>query len=539
MSAASHSRLPDPRWLAGDPRAGYLAVALTRLIERGGQLSALPGLYSRVAEELERLIDYERLSISVLDDRLGKLRVDFSRTSLSDVPPVGSYFDLDDSIAGEVFRTRQPVTHAIGQPPVFSDDQVKWERGIRQIAVAPIIVDEVAYGTIAISSVEAARYTNADLWILTAFADLLSMMVSGITLRYEAQHKRRDAEFLARLSRLMGGSRDPAGVSQALADLLAPELDKSCLVFLATDEGRFRVAAVRAADPAQTARVSYIGTSLCELPRWRTTELVTRAGPGVPLIYRRTGEGQEAGLYATLRQWGQYGITEAVTMPLFAGADLLGAITTVELGNGDPEGAARPPLTSTGLNLLRQAAEQAAPALVNARLHESLQRAYHESETLRLVGQDLARSQDTHQALRLACRAVFALFNADYAGVVRRVANGDLQWESVIGNRTTRHLDRPFSPSLDDPIREGRVLISRDFPHDAPAPADAFPVSTAEGLRALLMVPIMVAGKSIGGLAVGFRERRPIRDSDIRNGQALAQTLAVAVQTITRDADER
>ena len=46
-------------------------MALARLIERGGRLSALPGLYSTVAEVLATLVAYERLSISVFDADAG------------------------------------------------------------------------------------------------------------------------------------------------------------------------------------------------------------------------------------------------------------------------------------------------------------------------------------------------------------------------------------------------------------------------------------------------------------------------------------
>jgi GAF domain-containing protein len=534
MSASPEPPFAGPRRLAADPRAPRLALALARLIERGGRLSALPGLYSTVAEDLATLVAYERLSISVFDADAGMLRIDYNNTSLLDVPPVGSLYPLNDSVAGEVFRSRKPLIHAIKESPAYRDDAKRHARGIKEIAVAPIVVDEVAYGAIAISSVEVGRYTEDDLWILTTVANLLGMMVSGITLRHEAQRKRRDAEFLARLSRLLAGKRETPEISQAIVDLLAPELGKTCMVFLATDEGRFNLAAVRAVDPALTARAQYIGTSLCELPRSRTAELAAKTRRGVPLVLQRKGAEDDVELASGLRQFFQYGISEITTMPIFAGTDLIASVAAMELSGDADELPERPPLTASQLELLRLAAEQATPALINARLHESLQQAYHESETLRHIGQDLARSRDTHQALALACRAVYALFNADYAGVVRLMPDGSMRWESVIGNRTARHASGPFSPSLVRPIREGHVLVTQDFPNDVPMSVDAYPVALAEGLRSSLVVPIMVAGEPIGALAIGFRNRRPIREGDIRMGQALAHTLASAMQAITR-----
>jgi GAF domain-containing protein len=534
MSASPGPPFAGPRRLAADPRAPRLALALARLIERGGRLSALPGLYSTVAEDLATLVAYERLSISVFDADAGMLRIDYNNTSLLDVPPVGSLYPLNDSVAGEVFRSRKPLIHAIKESPAYRDDAKRHARGIKEIAVAPIVVDEVAYGAIAISSVEVGRYTEDDLWILTTVANLLGMMVSGITLRHEAQRKRRDAEFLARLSRLLAGKRETPEISQAIVDLLAPELGKTCMVFLATDEGRFNLAAVRAVDPALTARAQYIGTSLCELPRSRTAELAAKTRRGVPLVLQRKGAEDDVELASGLRQFFQYGISEITTMPIFAGTDLIASVAAMELSGDADELPERPPLTASQLELLRLAAEQATPALINARLHESLQQAYHESETLRHIGQDLARSRDTHQALALACRAVYALFNADYAGVVRLMPDGSMRWESVIGNRTARHASGPFSPSLVRPIREGHVLVTQDFPNDVPMSVDAYPVALAEGLRSSLVVPIMVAGEPIGALAIGFRNRRPIREGDIRMGQALAHTLASAMQAITR-----
>lgn len=531
-----HTHPVGPISLESDPRGPRLALALAQLIEHGGRLRALPGLYSTVAEELATLIAYERLSISVFDAEASMLRIDYNSTSLPDVPPVGSLYPLHDSIAGEVFRSRQPLIHRVGSTRPYRDDVKKERRGIKEIALAPIVVDEVAYGAIAISSVAAGRYTDADLWILQTLANMLGMMVSGITLRHEAQRKRDDAEFLARLGRVLAGTQEPATICQMLADLLAPALDKTCMVFLAGDDGRFTLGAVRTIDPALMTRAEYVGTSLCELPKSRADELSARTGGDTPLIFRRASlGGDDRQLSPGLRQFSQYGISEMAIMPLFAGTNLIATITAMELGADAETLPQRAPLTATQLDLLQQVAEQATPALINAQLHETLQRAYHESETLRRIGQELARSRDTHQALELACRAVYALFNADYAGVVRLMPDGSMHWEAVIGNRTNRHLRAPISPSLIGPVNEGRVLVTQDFPRNIAPSLDAYPLSQAEGLKSSLVVPIMVAGESIGGLAIAFRSRRPIREGDIRMGQALAHTLASAVQVITGD----
>lgn len=514
-----------------DPRAPRLALALARLIEQGGRLGAIEEVYATVAEEMETLVAFERLSVSVFDPVSGMMRIDYNATTLPDIPPVGSRFPLSDSIAGEVCRSRKPLIHAVGSGAPYPDDVAKQARGIVEIALAPIVVDEVAYGALAISSVQAGRYTPADLWILTTLANLLGMMVSGVTLRREAQQKRQNAEFLARLARQLAQLQEPADICQMLVNLLAPELGKTCVVFLTTEDGRFTVGAVRAAGPAMTARATYIATSLCELPRARIEKLRARSAHGQPLIIRSADHLPDA--EDELRGFSDYGISELVVMPLFAGDDLFATITVMEMSADAGAAPTGDHMTAEQCALLVGVAEQAAPALINAQLHESLQRAYHESETLRRIGQELARSRDTRQALELACRAVFALFNADYAGVVRLMPDGSMHWESVIGNRTGRHVSGPISPSLIDPVREGRVLVIQDFARDIGMSVDDYPVTVAEGLRSSFVVPIMVAGESVGGLAIAFRSRRPIRDGDIRMGQALAQTLASAVQAIT------
>lgn len=531
MTTPPVTRILGPLGLESDPRAPRLALALTRLIEQGGRLDAIEGVYATVAEELATLVAFERLSIAVFDPAAAVLRIDYNHTSLPDVPPVGSVFPLPDSIAGEVFRSRQPMIHAVGTSSAFRDDAPRHARGIQEIALAPVVVDEQAYGAIAISSVEAGRYSASDLWILTTLANLLGMMVSGVTLRREAQRKRKNAEFLAKVARQLAGQRGTSAICQTLVDLLAPELSKTCLVFLTGDDGRFTVGAVRAADPALTVRAMYIGTSLCELPRARIERLRARTEHGRPLVIRASDS--DLDVADEMQQFAEYGISELVVMPLIVGDNAIATITAMEMSAGTEALSDGRPMTAEQCDLLVLVAEQVTPALVNAQLHESLQQAYHESETLRRIGQELARSHDTPQALELACRAVFALFNADYAGVVRLMPDGSMHWESVIGNRTGRHVRGPISPSLVGPIRDGRVMVIQDFPHDVELPIDAYPVNIAEGLRSSLMVPIMVAGESVGGLAIAFRSRRPIREGDIRMGQALAQTLAAAVQAIT------
>lgn len=531
MNIPPATRSIGPLDRQSDPRAPRLALTLARLIEQGGRLRAIEDVYATVAEELATLVTFERLSISVFDPVTEVMRIDYNASALPDIPPVGSRHPLAESIAGEVFRSRKPIIHVVGNAAEFPADAGRQARGIQEVAVAPIVVDEVAYGAIAISSVESGRYTPADLWILTTLANLLGMMVSGVTLRREAQAKRQSAELLARVARQLAGLREATAISTALVDLLANVFGKTTIVFLTTDDGRFTVDAVRAADPELTARATTIATSLCELPRSRIDTLRARTGPGQPLIIRASESAPDVA--DELYHFGDYGIDELVVMPLFAGDDLLGTITVMELDAEDEDRLARLPMTAEQCTLLSLVAEQAAPALVNVRLHESLQRAYHESETLRRIGQELARSHDTRQALDLACRAVFALFNADYAGVVRLMPDGSMHWETVIGNRTGRHAHGPISRSLVGPIKDGRVLVIQDFPHDIATSIDDYPVTVAEGFRSSLVVPIMVAGESVGGLAIAFRSRRPIREGDIRMGQALAQTMASAVQAIT------
>lgn len=530
MTIPPVSRIIGPPGLESDPRAPRLALALAHLIEQGGRLEEIQEVYATVAEELATLVTFERLTIAVFDPGAAVLRIDYNHTSLPGVPPAGSVYPLGDSVASEVFHTRQPVIHTMGSLPAYRDDAAKQARGVQEIALAPIVVDEAAYGAIAISSTEAGRYAEADLWILTTLANLLGMMISSVTLRREAQQKRHNAEFLARLARQLAGQRETAAICQTVVDLLAPRFGKTCIVFLAKDDGRFTVGAVRAADPALTVRAAYIGTSLCELPRARIESLRARTETGCPLIIRACDNDPDAS--GELDQFAEYGISEIIVMPLFAGDRLVATITAMEMGADAEARAERAPLTAEQCEQLILVAEQVTPALVNAQLHESLQQAYHESETLRRIGQELARSHDTPQALDLACRAVFALFNADYAGVVRLMPDGSMHWESVIGNRTGRHRRGPISPSLVGPIRDGRVLVIQDFPHDIAMPIDAYPVNVAEGLRSSLVVPIMVAGEPVGGLTIAFRGKRPIRESDIRMGQALAQTLASAVVAI-------
>lgn len=530
MNIPPATRSIGPLDRQSDPRAPRLALTLARLIERGGRLSAIEDVYATVAEELATLVTFERLSISVFDADAAVTRIDYNATTLPDIPPAGSRYPFSDSVAGQVFRTRRPLIHTVGSSD-FPDDAIRQANGIKEVAVAPIVVDESTYGAIAISSIDAGRYTPADLWILTTLANLLGMMVSGVTLRQEAQAKRQGAELLARVARQLAGLRETAAICAALVDLLAQVLGKTTIVFLATHDGRFTVGAVRAADPELTARATSIATSLCELPRSRIERLRARIGRDQPLVIRASESSPD--VVDELYRFADYGIGELVVMPLFAADDLIGTITVMELTVDDTGQLAHPPMTSEQCALLSAVAEQAAPSLMNARLHESLQWAYHESETLRRIGQELARSHNTRQALDLACRAVFALFNADYTGIVRLMPDGSMHWEAVVGNRTGRHARGPISPSLIDPIREGRVLVIQDFPHDIATTVDDYPVTVAEGIRSSLVVPIMVAGESVGGLAIAFRSRRPIAEGDIRMGQALAQTLASAVQAIT------
>jgi len=355
-------------------------------------------------------------------------------------------------------------------------------------------------------------------------------------------------------ARLLGEAREAAEQSQALVEvgkLLTESVDLGTVLSRVVE---------KAADLLQ---VSVAGVALIE-PTGREEEMILRfvEARGLPPAYRqavpfRPGEwvlgkalqelrpvwsadilGDPAlPVSENTRQWVlENGVPRAIlAAPLVRGGSAIGGLVVYR-----PAGSA---YTPSEVQVLAALASQAAIAIENARLYgqeragaRNAQVQRKRAEALAAVGQAISASLNLDQVLSLVVERAAAATEAEAAAVMQREADtGNLRFRrahGLAGGHLDRHVLSPGKGIAGLALATGRPAWTRDFQDDPRFrdPGHILPLVAAEGLRAVLSVPIRGDAAPFGVLSLYRRTPHDFDDEEIAFALRIADQAAIAIQ---------
>lgn len=193
---------------------------------------------------------------------------------------------------------------------------------------------------------------------------------------------------------------------------------------------------------------------------------------------------------------------------------------------------------------VRLLAGQAAVAIENARLYESATQWSRQLEGLHEVLRSIVGETELPRLLELVARRLRELIDAETVRIVRPGPDGRLRIDAVAGADPGawlgRHLDRRHT-------KTGRVLERRQSARvDDPLadPEIDQELARAQGLRAALFVPLLVADRALG-VVLAQNKLGPdghFSDADLRIAEIFAGRAAVACdlsERVSRDTMRR
>jgi two-component sensor histidine kinase len=127
----------------------------------------LDRLLRRVVEVARGLLEASGGTLSLWDPAAGGLRVR-AWVGMGEPPPA-TFLLGGDGASGQAFRERRPVIANAYQEWGEALEVVR-QRGIRAVAVAPLLAGGEVIGTLSVGTVEAHRYTEEDAELLQLFA---------------------------------------------------------------------------------------------------------------------------------------------------------------------------------------------------------------------------------------------------------------------------------------------------------------------------------------------------------------------------------
>ncbi len=195
------------------------------LVARIGQIISstldIDLVYARFAEEVRRLIPFDRVTISVVDMERNTLSVAY--VSGTDVPERrrGSVIPLDGTISAEVVRRRSSMLAHQGNMGSLMDRLPglvpSFEAGLKSVLAVPLFANDRPVGTLQFRSVRGDAYTQQHLRLAERVGTQIAGAVANALLHSALQREARQREVLAEISRIISSSLDISDVYEPFA----------------------------------------------------------------------------------------------------------------------------------------------------------------------------------------------------------------------------------------------------------------------------------------------------------------------------------
>jgi PAS domain S-box-containing protein len=434
----------------------------------------------------------------------------------------------------EVLRFGEGLTHVVAErrrpllvKGVLRDPRTalrSWARsgGFDTFYGVPIDAGGELLGVLSVTFVRGQPPTRAEQELIGLLADHAGVAIRNARLFAESEARRRAAEALASVSRLVSETLDVTAVARRIAEGLVALFD-------AVSAGVFRLerstssvvlvalgGAVEAPWPEGTVVGSgegLIGLALRDRLVVASPDIFEDARVTFSPEVRRLAEG------LTHRA--------ALAVPLVVKDDVVGVLAV-----GDRRGRV---FSAEDVRLAEAFAAQAAVALENARLFAETEGRRRTAETLVDVARLVSETLDPEAVARRIADGLLPFFGAQVAMVFGLdPSSGDFVRLALAGDAGALR-DLSVFPRdaglIGLAARERRPLASPNVLADPRVSYPAEGRALAEGAihRALLAVPLVVRGRVIGALAVGDRAGRVFTTEDIGLAEALASQVAIAI----------
>jgi PAS domain S-box-containing protein len=538
--------LPTVRALG---RAAAAVLLLPAILRRGGaQQGRRAGgtrefeSVSRVADELARSADAERVARTLLDELAELFDVGFAALTLvsDDARQASGYLarsggeDVDwwrdvrldlrrepSGIASAVFEAAALTVYDAETSGVISR-RLADAVGAKSAAFVPLLVEERVTAVISVATLDEPRvFSNEDLAVMQTLASeaavALERLRAGVALeealkRNEEQLAQQSA--LLRAAHVLSSELDLPVVLQRLADQLAQLLDADaadcCL--LDRERGLFRCVAVHGFERSLLGFEFPLDQGLAG----------AAVREGRPLIESAYDE-----IAAPVPHPAYDGFTDVITAPMFWSDEVRGV-----LGVGRREGRR---FGGRDANILEAFAGLASLALRNAEMFtQSKRQARIQQGFYRIasvLGQSLSRAatleaiaQAAAEALGGSSAAVLVPSSGRLEAVGRYELPADLA--DIFEDRAAEHHGPLFRAAA-----EGHILVSSSITDDERLLPDLRAAAAASRYLSLISVPVEAPRDAGRGLVlIFFAEERSFSDDDLELARHLADATRGALE---------
>lgn len=435
-------------------------------------------------------------------------------------------YPLGISTVGLAVRDRTVVAtrDVLSDPRITLTPEVRariQKAAYRSSLVVPLVAHDQVIGALAIGDRAGHVFTEDEVRLAEACAHQAALALENARLYREATQRRREAQELARVARLLTESLDVEAVVDRIVQSLLPLVSarSSGLLLVQGDRSLRALAwAGRARDHFEVGEVFPAGTGILGralatgMPSW-TPDLITDPDTILTADVRR--------------RIGAMGSIALLAVPLRFKGTIVGVLTV----SGDIGREFSP----SEVTLLESFADHAAIALENARLYAETERRRREAEELARVARHLTETLDVGSVGERIVESVIPLFTVGSSSLRLLQPDGSLVVVASAGPIRASFGMGHVVPSLigitGQVVIERRALWTLDLLNDVRfVLTDDLRARVAEhGQRAILSVPLRLKGAIIGVLSIGAVPGREFTDAEVALLQVFADQAAIAV----------
>ncbi|MBI2218763.1 MAG: CHASE domain-containing protein [Candidatus Rokubacteria bacterium] len=479
---------------------------------------------SLVVDSVCTLLGTRSAAIYRIDAERGEIVLQVTSTSRGSDFWWSQRLPLSASLGGVAVRER----HSVAARDVLCDPRFGYTAEVRSLIEAardravlavPLQVQDRVFGVLTVGDRTGRAFTGSDVAVAEAFADQAAIALENARLFAEAEQRRRAAESLADLDRLISRSLDPDEVARRVAESLGALLSAQSSAVFQIDErsGGLRVLAAwgeleRMYEPGflMPRGIGMVGLAIREGLPVVTPDLLTDARVELPPEIR-----------ARLEPLANRAV---LAVPLLVQGRVTGAV-----GVGDVEGRV---YGAHDIRLVEAFAHQAALALENARLHSETATRLRHTQALLEVSQAVGSTLDPTEAFRRTVRVAVRALGADTGGIAALVPGRD-GIVPLAGYRMPLEVLRQAPAAVParlllERLRSEGVIGSSDS-QDDPSFRE-HPWARGVPHRSVLASPLRIKGEMVGLIAiVWIRERHDFTEDERGLIEGIARQAAIGI----------
>ncbi len=393
--------------------------------------------------------------------------------------------------------------------------------GERSLLFAPMLWEGRGIGAIVVARRTVRPFSDKEIALLKTFADQAVIAIQNARLFNETKEALEQQTAIAEILRVISSSpTDVQPVLDAIAERAARFCDASAASMYLTEGNVLRHLASKGPSPDPVRHIealpidrnSISGRALLEHRTIQVEDMLAIAGE-YPLSFDLAH---------------RLGHRTVVVLPLYREGQPVG---TILLRRQEVR-----PFNEREIGLLQTFGDQAAIALENVRLFnetkEALEQQRASGEVLAAISSSIADTTPVFERILASCERLFA----GKVGQINVIEDDGMVHMAAYNGGNREEVAKHFPFPLDASSATGVAIATRTVLHypdievDASVPARARAGWSTEGLRAVIVAPMMWEGTGVGAVFVGREHPGAYSDKDIALLRTFADQAAIAIQ---------